>query len=269
MMAALVRVEFFPTPTRLTLVPMEQVARRLFANTELQRLHVWYQGEPIGTCQLSISPRAHLNGPESPAGITKPTAYYVHFIMRRLRLQILGVPSQFNLDSKAWFDQRYELRYYDLITAVGESHVDIHGDNDSKKLAMDFNLGDGPQSKQFDYAQLNNPAALESLGVPGLPSLAGMALPSGGRQSTGQLMPVIHAYDDRIEISGTRQHAYLIECKSDQNPGLWAKAWIDDEGNVLRVETSLGLTLNSGSMDNFASGRPSSAKTISETRPLR
>src|SRR5207249_5127676 len=97
MMAALVRVEFFTTPTRLTLVPMEQVARRLFANTELQRLHVWYQGEPIGTCQLSISPRAHLNGPESPAGITKPTAYYVHFIMRRLRLQIFGVPSQLYL----------------------------------------------------------------------------------------------------------------------------------------------------------------------------
>lgn len=268
MMAALVRVEFFPAPTRLTSVPMEQVARRLFANAETQRLHVCYQGKPIGSCQLSVVPRASLNSTDPAVASAKPAAYWVE-IDTRLRLEILGVPSQFKLHSEARFDQRYELRNYKLTTAVGESHVDIHGDNDAKKLAMDFDLGDGPQSKQFDYAQLNNPAALESLGVPGLPSLAGMALLSGSSKSTGQLMPVIHAYDDHIEIGGTRQHAYLVECKSDQNPGLWAKAWIDDEGNVLKVETSLGLTLKSGAMDNFASSQLPVAKTLSETRPLR
>lgn len=262
MMTALVRVEFFPASTRLTTVPMEQVTRRLFANDEPQRLSVIYEGKTIGRCDLTVSPRVRLDAPESDPVTKSPGAYFV-LAHLKMRLQLLGFPSRFGLDTESWFDPRYNLTKYHLHAVVGTSRIDIRGDNATKVLSLDYDLGDGAQIRQLDYAQLNDPAALESLG---LPSVAGLALPVN--PGSGKLVPIVNAYEDRIEISGARQHAFLIECKSDQNPGLWAKIWMDDQGSVLLVETSLGITMRSGTMEGFA-GPQTKAKTVSEPRKLQ
>ena len=260
MMTALVRTEYFPAPSKLHAVPVEQVMRRMFANPDTQQLSVSYQGKLVGRGGLTITP---LPVPQVPDA--QGDAAYKMDLWLVLRLQVLGIPSRFRLDSVSWFDRNYALRKYDLSTSVGESRVEIHGDNQAKKLAMDFDLGDGPQSKQFDYAQLNDPSALQTLGLPGLPGLAGLALPANGAQ---QVLPVIRASEDRIEIGGARQRAYVIEARSDQTPGLWLKAWIDDQGNLLIVDTSAGLKVMATSMDSVAS-RPSDSKVISQPRRLQ
>src|SRR5881628_4147474 len=96
MMTALVRVEFFPAPTRLRAVPVAQVMRRLFANSDTQHLRVWQQDRLIGKCQLTVSPRARLYALEAPPEASPPAAYFLTSKML-LRLQVLGVPSQFRL----------------------------------------------------------------------------------------------------------------------------------------------------------------------------
>jgi hypothetical protein len=48
---------------------------------------------------------------------------------------------------------------------------------------------------------------------------------------------------------------YLVQTVWDEALNLWAKMWIDEEGNVLRVDTSLGIALRSDRVD-FGESRP-------------
>jgi len=241
MMAALVRVEFFPSPTNLAGVPTEQVIRKLFSNHEPQTLNISYQGKPIGITHIEITPR--------------PTAGYAVKAGLTLDLDVFGTPSRFQLSSDSHFDARYEMKDYHVRTAVGESHVDINGTNDTKTVTMSYDLGDGLQKKQIDYGK---PGAVESLGVPGLPNFA---LPGGAT-----MRPVIQTFEDHVNIAGGSQHAYLIECKAESNPAYWAKLWLDDEGNMLIVETSMGFTMRRDTIDTLAN-KP--AVTLTGTRRLR
>src|SRR5438093_3195418 len=101
MMAALVRVEFFPAATRLTAVPIRLVVQRLFANHETQNLDVWYQGKDIGQCRITVTPRAKLDAKESEPVTGRPGAYFVDANLG-MHLDILGTPTPLQLDTRSW-----------------------------------------------------------------------------------------------------------------------------------------------------------------------
>ncbi len=91
--------------------------------------------------------------------------------------------------------------------------------------------------------------------MPGLSGLASFALPAGPSGLAGSaaaMQPVIHAYDDHLTIGGISQHAYLADCRSESNPAYWVKVWIDDQGTILIVETSVGITMRSSDIDSVA-----------------
>src|SRR6267142_6621962 len=126
MMAALVRVELFPSPTQLLPVPVNLVLRKLFDNPETQRLKVLYQGNEIGGGTVEItplaSPVAKLNAPF--AG--RPGGYQVKAGWN-LDLNVFGTPSKFHLGTESRFDAHYEITDYHVSTRVGASEVEING----------------------------------------------------------------------------------------------------------------------------------------------
>jgi hypothetical protein len=254
MMAALVRLELFPSATQLKSIPTSQVLRKLFENYESQNLKVLYQGQEIGHSTIEIIPLASPGAQPREPFQNEPGGYQVKASIS-LDLNVIGTPSRFQLKTDSRFNSRYDLQTYRVRTTVGASSVEIDGTNATRNLTMTYDIGDGPHRKSLDYAQLTGPNALEALGLPALSGLASIALPIGAAEANGQersWQPVIRAYEDSLSIGGIRQQAYLVECRSEENPAYWLKMWIDDQGGVMIVETSLGMILRSTAIDNVA-----------------
>jgi hypothetical protein len=253
MMTALVRMEFFPAPTRLTAVPANEVLRRLFDNHERQSLRMLYQGNEIGMSSLEIVPL--MSSTAGPVELLSGDAHaYKVRADVKLNLNVFGTPSRFHLFSESRFDARYELKDYLLRTTVGESSVEIEGKDATKTVVMTYDVGDGPRTRTFGYEELAGPGAFAALGVPELTGLASFALPSasGRRGQEPAIRPLIRTYEDRLNIGGVSQHTFLVDCRAEENPAYWAKIWLDDQGNILLVETSVGLIMRSVTIDGVA-----------------
>ena len=270
MMAALVRVEIFPSPSQLLPVPVNQVLRKLFDNSDTQILKVLYQGKEIGLATIEIMPLASPVAKPGTPFAGRPGGYQVKAGVN-LNLDVFGTPSKFHLGTDSRFDKRYEIMNYRVSTKVGASEVEINGTNATKEITMTYDVGDGKQTRHFGYDQLSSPGGWEALGLPGLSGLASFALPvstSGSAGNAAALRPVIHAYDDHLTLGGISQHAFLADCRSELNPAFWAKIWIDDQGSVLVVETSVGIAMRSSAIDSVAD-KIAVTVTPSRTRPLQ
>ena len=270
MMAALVRVEMFPSPSKLLPVPVNLVLRKLFENNELQRLKVLYQGKDIGQSTIEITPLASPAAKPNTPFEGQPGGYQVKAGVT-LDLNVFGTPSKFHLGTDSRFDMSYEITDYHISTRVGASGVEINGTNATKKLTLTYDVGDGKQTRHLDYDEISSPGGLDALGLPGLSGLANFALPAGTPGQDGHatnLQPAIRAYDDHLTLGGISQHAYLVDCRSELNPAYWIKIWIDDQGSVLVIETSVGIAMRSTSIDSVADKIAVVAQPT-RTRPLR
>jgi hypothetical protein len=265
MMAALVRVELFPSATNLTAVPINRALRKLCENNETQSLKVLYQGNEIGLANVEIIPLASSSAKAGEPYTGEPGGYQVKAGLG-LDLNVFGTPSKFTLNTDSRFDAQYELKDYRVRTMVGASQVEIYGQNETRKVTMSYDIGEGPKRRQLDYDQLTGPGALEALGLPGLTGIAGLALPVNAAGKMGDpaaLQPVIRAYEDHLTIGGINQHTYLIECRMEANPAYWTKIWLDDQGTILVIETSIGMMLRASAIDSVAD------KITTKTEPTR
>jgi len=86
-----------------------------------------------------------------------------------------------------FFDKKYELREFQFNTGFGESQAEIEGNNETKKLKVSYDVGEGRQSRQVNYSDVSDGSALTALGLPGLQGMPALgALGLGGS-------PVAHA----------------------------------------------------------------------------
>ncbi len=253
MMAALVRVEFFPSPSRLARASTDQVLRRVFSNPEPAQMVVYYKDEKLGTCNVTITTNS--------TGTL--TAYDVSAELT-VRLNVFGTPSHLYVRAKPKFDARFNLKTFDLETKVAGSRLVIKDNQEARRLDMTVDTGDGPQERQVKYEEVNGAGLLNALGLPGLSGLGGLGLSSA---NTNLLRQSTHAYHDRLTIAGLSQQAYLIDSKFDHDGAIWSKIWVDDQGTILRVETSMGLRMESTSIDSLAGA--AEGKTASQSRPLQ
>ena len=270
MMAALVRVELFPSATQLTEVPLDRVLHKLCENNETQNLRVYYQGNEIGMSTIEITPLASPVAKVGEPFSGDPGGYQVKAGLG-LDLNVFGTPSKFHLTTDSRFDTRFELKDYRVRTMVGASQVEINGESETRTVTMTYDLGDGPRRRQMGYDQLTGPGALEALGLPGLTGLAGVAMPgatTGKPSDPASLHPAIRAYDDRLSIGGISQHVFLVECRSESNPPYWVKIWLDDQGTILIIDSSIGMKLRARAIDNVTDNIIDHSEP-SHTRPLQ
>lgn len=235
-MAALVRLEYFPTPSALEAVPTGFVLRKLLANPEPANLTIYYQSAEIGTCSIGVSPtRTSLDGDASTPGYRVTTDL-------RVRASLFGMPTRVRLEGLSLFNEQYDMTQFNLTTRVGEGRVSVTGDRHTDKVKMTLNLGDGEETREFSFAQLSNG---ELAGVLGLPQLASFGLPGhlggAGHGAAGDRSIEPRTRVDMFPIGGGTLRTYLVDYRIDDR--MWAKIWVSPAGEVLQVDTSFGLKM--------------------------
>jgi hypothetical protein len=129
------------------------------------------------------------------------------------------------------------------------------------------------QQQSIRYADLSSPDKLNEfglsniLGLPeeshfgGLGLVAAMMPVSPAARSASQ--PVTQIYHDSLVVGGLKQPTFVIESKLNQ--ALWAKIWVSEAGSVLQVDTSMGLTMRSVSIDELETRTTQRAEISQDT----
>jgi hypothetical protein len=81
---------------------------------------------------------------------------------------------------------------------------------------------------------------MTGLGVQGKPGSP------GGSDSSAAPFEMNVSYG-RLPIGDLNQKTYIVESKL--NDAMWAKIWVDEQGEVLLVDTSIGLSMRSDLID--------------------
>jgi hypothetical protein len=246
MMAALVRVEIFPSPTVLETVPNERILKRIFANPDPARLDVYFHKMNIGFCSIGIQPQVNGRPVEQLQPGQEPDSYEVTTDLK-MDLSTFATQMRFHLSGKSEFTPKLELGGFDITTTVGDSRVDITGNDLTKKVKLVFNYDGIRDERVFDFDQVKGAGFASAFGMPGLGNVGflGGGMPGSLAASSGNgqagTRPVTITSFDRLEIAGDSQRVYLIDTKIDDQ--MWMKMWVDDSGQVLKVTTSLGLEM--------------------------
>jgi hypothetical protein len=256
MMTALVRVEVYPPPPMLQSYSTERVLRKVFSNPEPVRLNVYYNENHIGFFKISIEPvkpaddtvGGSVAGPD--AGSYKVTS--------ELRVWVtFGMPSQLLVKGESVFDKKLELDSFNFVTSIGDrrvgnghvsdGHIDITGDDRSKKVHVKFDVSGFRDERTLDFDQIKGAGLASAFGLPMMANFSSIisGLPGSFTASGGgaHSLPTTTTYRDRLEVAGNQQRVYLVDSKI--NDETWTKLWVDDAGQVLKVTTSLGLEMRS------------------------
>jgi hypothetical protein len=227
MMAALVRVEIFPRQISVDTVPRERVIDSIFANPEPQQLNVFYQNKRIGFCRVEIPPEERLDG------------NYKVYAELKLDRKAIGARSQMWLRGNSTFDAHHELKNFDFVNEIAGTKIHVSGDDLSQKVNLVFEFGEVRETHQFDFNDVRGAGFANAFGLAGLANFGflggGMALTPGRMNTTTRIC------HDLLPIGDIRLPTYLIDSRLDEN--LWAKLWISEVGEVMKVETSMGLTM--------------------------
>jgi hypothetical protein len=249
MMTALLRVEFFPKPAADASISTQRVLKKVFSNPEPVRLVVFYKTYRIGKCQIDIQPQpGDKRGNDLPVG-QGPGGYDVRSHLW-VRLWVFGIPSKLSLEGTSAFNKKLELENFEIKTTIGDGsdsdgHINIKGDDRTKKVQVECDFGESSNRRTFDFDQIKGAGLASAFGLPGMANfsfLGGGGLP-GSEAAEPRSRPVTTTYFDRLEIAGNSQAVYLMYSKIDDR--IWTKMWVDDSGQVLKVVTSLGLEMRS------------------------
>ena len=249
MMVALVRFEFYPKTAPLGEVSTERLLQKIFATREPARMNVYYQKAPIGSCTVDIVPLASRDARPADMFEGVPKAFLVQSQLD-MKLAFFGMPSHFHLKSYMRLTPRYEIYEFNLGTWIGESHVEVRGDDQSKKIDVMVDAGETHDTRQFDFDALRSGGLGSLLGMSGLANLGfpGPAALGEGVADAGA-RPTVRVTEDRFSSFGEiSQRAYLVELRSPDS--MWAKIWVADSGEILQVDTSLGVTMTSDLIDS-------------------
>ena len=251
MMAALLRVEIFPEPTIFDMYPTKRVLKKIFANPVPARLNIYRgapKGEPIGFCRIEIHPKLNGEMTEELSPAQQPDTYEVSSDLK-MKLSLFGMTSFVRLRGKSIFNQKLQLKDFDMTTRIGGSRVRVTGDDVTKKMKVLFDFGDIHDERTFDFNQIRGAGFANMFGMPGL---ANFSLPGNGGlpnlftvvsgSGASPPQPVTTAYFDLLPIAGGSMRVYVIDSKVDDH--MWTKIWVSEtDGEVLKVSTSFGLEM--------------------------
>jgi hypothetical protein len=242
-MASLVRLEFFPKPLPMDTVPSTRVLRKIFSNPEPARLGVFYRNMPIGDCSVEITPLAETDSTHGPTSGRKPNAYRVKSKLT-MTLSVFGLPSRVHLKGDSVFDSNYMIQSFDITTRIKDGRVHVSGDKKAGKVNVEVVMGEVSEQRSFGFDQVQGTGLASALGLPGLTDfgfLGGGGYGAAGSSGNSRGLPFTTTSFDRLTIGSGTVPAYLIESRLDG--GMWAKMWVDEAGDILLVDTSIGLRM--------------------------
>ncbi len=239
MTGALVRLEFFPEPLNVSEVPAELVLRRIFHNSDSPGLDVYYQGVPLGFCKIEFTPMRDTM--ELPTGsVTAPSRYRVQSELT-LTLVTGALPHRMRLTGDSYFNAQFEMESFHLRSNIGEGRLEVRGDSVSNKVVLDMELGEFRDHRELDFSRIQGAGLAGAIGLPGLSSfglIGGVPVSPGG---LGMSQPATRIYLTDLHIGEAVMRTYLVESRLDDT--LWSKMWVSQRGEILKIETSVGVTM--------------------------
>jgi hypothetical protein len=268
MMGTLVRVELFPTPAQLQNVPTERILRRVFSNPEPARMIIFYQKKPIGYSRLSIVSLTASDPTLAPPTGPHPGMYRVEGDIRIYELPLYETGSQFRLRMNGECDAHYQLQWFSLNGALGANHLNVLGDMQKRKIHWTYDGDSGYDDREID---LNDKSGNALAGAMGLPAMANSMLvtglgmqgkPGGSGGPGGSAAPLqMNVSYGRLPVGELNQKTYIVESKL--NDAIWAKIWVDEQGEILMVDTSIGLSMRSDLIDGTSYVHPGGMRSRS------
>ncbi len=237
MTAALVRSEFFPQHQSVSTVPAELVLRRIFHNPDSPGLNVYYQGALLGFCKIEFTPLHETT--ELPAGAaTAPTRYRVQ---SELTLMAGTLPQRLRVVGDSYFNHRFEMESFHLRSHLGEGRLDVRGDAQSNKVILEVDWGSFRDRRELDFARIQGAGLAGAIGLPGLSTfglIGGVPVSPGG---LGMTPPTTRVYLADLQLGEAVMRTYLVDARLDDT--FWTKMWVSQRGEILRIETSMGVTM--------------------------
>ncbi len=254
MMGTLVRVELFPAPAQFQSVPTDRILRRVFSNPEPARMIIFYQKKPIGYSRLSIVSPTTSDPILAPPTGSHPGIYRVEGEIMIHELPFYNSATRFRMYANGECDSHYQLQWFSLKAALGANHVNVLGDMQKRKVHWTYDGDGGYDDREID---LNDKSGNALAGAMGLPAMANSMLMTelgvqgrpgspGGTDSSAAPFEMKVSYG-RLPIGELNQKTYIVESKL--NDGMWAKIWVDEQGEILLVDTSIGLSMRSDLID--------------------
>lgn len=256
-MASLVRLEFFPKPVIMDTVPSRRVLDKIFNNPEPAHLSIFYGDKRIGHWNVEITPVTAADTTQESLSPQKPQAYRVKSDLW-ITLSAFGYPSRLRLKGEGIFNSNYEIQRFDLGSHIGEDRVRVHGDKKTGKVDVKLTTADVEEDRTYDLNQLQGAGLAKMLGLPDLPNLGFL-----GEGGTTHELPVTTTSRTHLTIGDGTVTAYRIESKlSDM---VWGRVWVDEAGDILLVETSVGLRME----DFYLEKASGTTRDDLGTRPYR
>jgi len=239
MTTALIRLEFFPQPRGAIQVPAELVLRKIFHCDEpTARLNVYYQGQTVGFCKIEFSHSAMMNFGNEPFAVFSADHPAAYRMQSELTLMMTGpgASSRLRLVGDSFFNSQYEMDSFALKTTFGEGRLDARGDAASNRVQLDYAFGNLRDQRQFDFKQMQGAGLAGAMGLPGLAGFGGLG---GAAAGSGTAKTQIYLTD--LREGDLKLRSYLIDSRLDE--AVWAKLWVSERGEILKVETSVGVML--------------------------
>jgi hypothetical protein len=238
MMTLLIRSELLQTTPVAYAVPVETVMQKIFEGEESSDLAIFYQGARVGCCSMQV-----LKDKKAP----RPQ-YRVRSSLL-LNFQVFGKPVRLQSDTDSEFDRRYQMTRFESHTVTGDSKIDMKGDLRSQEIEFVLQFGDGYQEKhKMPFATLEK---MGPSGAMGLMGMGGLQLPdsASAKSGTGAWAglgqrgsgPTTTVQEIPLQAGRQKIHSLMVYTRYDES--LWSKVYVSPVGEVLKVETSFGVSM--------------------------
>jgi hypothetical protein len=237
MMSLLIRSELFHIAPLAYSVPLETVMQKMFEGEEPSDLTIYHQGNVVGSCSLQIK--------KDNTGSVPLYRVNSHL---KLDFEVFGRSLRLNSSTDSYFDRRYQMTRFSSQTTTGDSKVEAAGDLESREVVVKFSLGNVEETHRIPFATLEN---MGPSGAMGLLGMGGLQLPSDGRldPARSSLMaampsgrgPVTTVQEHRLMVEKEPLQTFLVHTTYDES--VWSKVYVSPQGEILKVETSFGVTM--------------------------
>jgi hypothetical protein len=237
MMTMLIRSELLETSSLAYSVPVETVMQKMFEGEEPSDLVIDYNGARVGHCSLQVTKDRK-----------SPTPRYSVMTELLLDFEVFGRSVRMQSRTDSEFDNKYQMTKFTSRTTTGDSQLEASGDFTSKEVQLAFKLGDVVEKHKLPFSMLEN---MGPSGAMGLFGMSGMQLPQGGNAEfaksalsaldTKNRGPVTTVQEKSLMLGHGREQALMVYTKYDES--LWTKMYVNRLGEVLKVETSFGVTM--------------------------
>jgi len=218
-------------------LPVEYLREKFFQHENQSTLKIVWKGETIGGIALQVFPR------QGPA--LRGTS--------QLIIPILGQKPSLRIEMELKLKQDYELDQLELTGKYDGMNFDVSASSKTGKLKFKIDGKGISEEHELSLADVTSERREELLTK--MPSLPSLPINTKGYQLRASSVR-IYRHEDWMD-------AYLLETRIDANS--WLKIWMSPTGELLKADSSFGLTAINEDFFEPIPGEAKPAKSMTQS----